>query len=243
METLSALLYLVASVCFIMALRGLSSPETSRQGNFFGMAGMTIAVLTTLALPIVQSYWMIVLGIAIGGGIGYVIAKKIEMTALPQLVAAFHSLVGLAAVFVALSAFYSPEAYGIGVPGAIAKGSLVEMALGTAIGAITFTGSIVAFAKLQGLVTGKPLVFPFQHHLNAALGVLTILLIVWLVQSNADAPMWLIVAVSLALGLLLILPIGGADMPVVISMLNSYSGWAAAGIGFTLQNNLLIVTG
>ncbi|MDW7597548.1 NAD(P)(+) transhydrogenase (Re/Si-specific) subunit beta, partial [Azospirillum brasilense] len=243
METLSALLYLVASVCFIMALRGLSSPETSRQGNFFGMAGMTIAVLTTLALPIVQSYWMIVLGIAIGGGIGYVIAKKIEMTALPQLVAAFHSLVGLAAVFVALSAFYSPEAYGIGVPGAIAKGSLVEMALGTAIGAITFTGSIVAFAKLQGLVTGKPLVFPFQHHLNAALGVLTILLIVWLVQSNSSVAMWIIVLVALALGFLLILPIGGADMPVVISMLNSYSGWAAAGIGFTLQNNLLIVTG
>ncbi|CAO3446301.1 NAD(P) transhydrogenase subunit beta (EC 1.6.1.2) [Azospirillum argentinense] len=243
METLSALLYLVASVCFIMALRGLSSPETSRQGNFFGMAGMTIAVLTTLALPIVQSYWMIVLGIAIGGGIGYVIAKKIEMTALPQLVAAFHSLVGLAAVFVALSAFYSPEAYGIGVPGAIAKGSLVEMALGTAIGAITFTGSIVAFAKLQGLVTGKPLVFPFQHHLNAALGVLTILLIVWLVQSNSGVAMWIIVLVALALGFLLILPIGGADMPVVISMLNSYSGWAAAGIGFTLQNNLLIVTG
>ncbi|CAO3447243.1 NAD(P) transhydrogenase subunit beta (EC 1.6.1.2) [Azospirillum argentinense] len=243
METLSALLYLVASVCFIMALRGLSSPETSRQGNFFGMAGMTIAVLTTLALPIVQSYWMIVLGIAIGGGIGYVIAKKIEMTALPQLVAAFHSLVGLAAVFVALSAFYSPEAYGIGVPGAIAKGSLVEMALGTAIGAITFTGSIVAFAKLQGLVTGKPLVFPFQHHLNAGLGILTILLIVWLVQSNSGVAMWIIVLVALALGFLLILPIGGADMPVVISMLNSYSGWAAAGIGFTLQNNLLIVTG
>ena len=243
MESLSALLYLVASVCFIMALRGLSSPETSRQGNLFGMAGMTIAVLTTLALPIVQSYWMIVLGIAIGGGIGYVIAKKIEMTALPQLVAAFHSLVGLAAVFVALSAFYSPEAYGIGVPGAIAKGSLVEMALGTAIGAITFTGSIVAFAKLQGLVTGKPLVFPYQHHLNAGLGVLTVLLIIWLVQSNSGAAMWIIVLVALALGFLLILPIGGADMPVVISMLNSYSGWAAAGIGFTLQNNLLIVTG
>ena len=243
METLSALLYLVASVCFVMALRGLSSPETSRQGNLFGMVGMTIAILTTLALPIVQSYWMIVLGIAIGGGIGYVIAKKIEMTALPQLVAAFHSLVGLAAVFVALSAFYSPEAYGIGVPGAIAKGSLVEMALGTAIGAITFTGSIVAFAKLQGLVTGKPLVFPYQHHLNAALGVLTILLILWLVQSNASVAMWLIVLVALALGFLLILPIGGADMPVVISMLNSYSGWAAAGIGFTLQNNLLIITG
>ncbi|MCW2236878.1 NAD(P)(+) transhydrogenase (Re/Si-specific) subunit beta [Azospirillum canadense] len=243
METLSALLYLVASICFIMALRGLSSPETSRQGNLYGMVGMTIAILTTLALPIVQSYWMIVLGIAIGGGIGYVIAKKIEMTALPQLVAAFHSLVGLAAVFVALSAFYSPEAYGIGVSGAIAKGSLVEMALGTAIGAITFTGSLVAFAKLQGLVTGKPLVFPFQHHLNAGLGVLTILLILWLVQSNASVAMWLIVLVALALGFLLILPIGGADMPVVISMLNSYSGWAAAGIGFTLQNNLLIITG
>ena len=243
METLSALLYLVASICFIMALRGLSSPETSRQGNLYGMVGMTIAILTTLALPIVQSYWMIVLGIAIGGGIGYVIAKKIEMTALPQLVAAFHSLVGLAAVFVALSAFYSPAAYGIGVPGAIAKGSLVEMALGTAIGAITFTGSLVAFAKLQGLVTGKPLVFPFQHHLNAGLGVLTILLILWLVQSNSSMAMWLIVLVALALGFLLILPIGGADMPVVISMLNSYSGWAAAGIGFTLQNNLLIITG
>ncbi len=243
METLSALLYLVASICFIMALRGLSSPETSRQGNLYGMVGMTIAILTTLASPIVQSYWMIVLGIAIGGAIGYVVAKKIEMTALPQLVAAFHSLVGLAAVFVALAAFYSPEAYGIGSAGAIAKGSLVEMALGTAVGAITFTGSIVAFAKLQGLVTGKPLVFPMQHPLNAALGVLTVLLIVWLVQSNATAAMWLIIAVSLALGFLLILPIGGADMPVVISMLNSYSGWAACGIGFTLQNNLLIITG
>ncbi len=243
MEILSSLLYLVASICFIMALRGLSSPETSRQGNIYGMVGMTIAILTTLASPIVQSYWLIVLGIAIGGGIGYVVAKKIEMTALPQLVAAFHSLVGLAAVFVALAAFYSPEAYGIGSAGAIAKGSLVEMALGTAIGAITFTGSIVAFAKLQGLVTGKPLVFPMQHPLNAALGLLTLLLIVWLVQSNSTGAMWLIVIVALALGFLLILPIGGADMPVVISMLNSYSGWAACGIGFTLQNNLLIITG
>ncbi len=243
METLSALLYLVASICFIMALRGLSSPETSRQGNIYGMVGMTIAILTTLASPIVQSYWLIVLGIAIGGAIGYVVAKKIEMTALPQLVAAFHSLVGLAAVFVALAAFYSPEAYGIGSAGAIAKGSLIEMALGTAVGAITFTGSIVAFAKLQGLVTGKPLVFPMQHPLNAALGVLSVLLIVWLVQSNSTVAMWLIIIVALALGFLLILPIGGADMPVVISMLNSYSGWAACGIGFTLQNNLLIITG
>ncbi|MGQ9372207.1 NAD(P)(+) transhydrogenase (Re/Si-specific) subunit beta, partial [Azospirillum sp. A39] len=171
------------------------------------------------------------------------VAKKIVMTALPQLVAAFHSLVGLAAVCVALAAYYSPEAYGIGVPGAIAMGSLIEMSLGTAIGAITFTGSVVAFAKLQGLVTGKPLVFPMQHPLNAALGVLTVLLIAWLVASNSDAALWLIVLVSLALGFLLILPIGGADMPVVVSMLNSYSGWAAAGIGFTLQNNLLIVTG
>ncbi|MGQ9372208.1 NAD(P)(+) transhydrogenase (Re/Si-specific) subunit beta, partial [Azospirillum sp. A39] len=171
------------------------------------------------------------------------IAKKIVMTALPQLVAAFHSLVGLAAVCVALSAFYSPEAYGIGVPGAVAMGSLIEMSLGTAIGAITFTGSVVAFAKLQGLVSGKPLVFPMQHPLNAALGVLTVLLIVWLVASNSGVALWLIVLVALALGFLLILPIGGADMPVVISMLNSYSGWAAAGIGFTLQNNLLIITG
>lgn len=243
METISALLYLVAAVCFIMALRGLSSPETSREGNIYGMVGMTVAVLTTLALPVVKSYWLIVLGIAIGGAVGYVIAKRIVMTALPQLVAAFHSLVGLAAVFVAVAAFYSPEAYGIGVRGAIAKGSLIEMALGAAIGAVTFTGSIVAFAKLQGLVTGKPLVFKGQHPLNAALGVLTILLVVALVSSNSGVALWAIVLVALALGFLLILPIGGADMPVVISMLNSYSGWAAAGIGFTLQNNLLIITG
>jgi H+-translocating NAD(P) transhydrogenase subunit beta len=243
MTTLSALLYLVAGVCFIMALRGLSSPETSRQGNIYGMVGMTVAVLTTLALPVVKSYWLIILGVAIGGAIGYVIAKRIVMTALPQLVAAFHSLVGLAAVFVAVAAFYSPEAYGIGVRGAIAKGSLIEMALGAAIGAITFTGSIVAFAKLQGLVTGKPLVFKGQHQLNAGLGVLTLLLIIALVSSNSGLAMWAIVLVAFALGFLLILPIGGADMPVVISMLNSYSGWAAAGIGFTLQNNLLIITG
>jgi NAD(P) transhydrogenase subunit beta len=243
METLSALLYLVASICFIMALRGLSSPETSREGNLYGMVGMVIAILTTLAMPLVVSYSMIVAGIAIGGGVGFVIARKIQMTALPQLVAAFHSLVGLAAVLVALAAFYSPEAYGIGLPGAIAQGSLIEMSLGTAIGAITFTGSIVAFAKLQGLVSGKPLVFPMQHQVNAGLGLLTLALILILVQTNAGLAMWLIVIVSLALGFLLILPIGGADMPVVISMLNSYSGWAACGIGFTLQNNLLIITG
>jgi H+-translocating NAD(P) transhydrogenase subunit beta len=243
METLSALLYLAAAVCFIMALRGLSSPETSRQGNLFGMAGMAIAIVTTLALPVVRSYSLIVLGIIIGGAIGYVIAKRIVMTALPQLVAAFHSLVGLAAVLVALSAFYAPESYGIGIRGAIHVGSLIEMSLGIAIGAITFTGSVVAFLKLQALITGKPLVFPFQHPINAALGILLFVLVVILCATNSAAALWLIILAALALGFLLILPIGGADMPVVISMLNSYSGWAAAGIGFTLQNNLLIVTG
>ena len=243
METLSTLAYLTASVCFILALRGLSSPESAREGNRFGIAGMVIAIATTLVQPIVASYWVIVAGIAIGGAIGAVIARQIKMTALPQLVAAFHSLVGLAAVCVAAAAFYSPESYGIGVPGHIKAGSLIEMSLGTAIGAITFTGSIVAFAKLQGLLTGKPLVFPLQHPLNAGLGVLTFALIFLLCTTNATWMFWAIVLVALALGFLLILPIGGADMPVVISMLNSYSGWAACGIGFTLQNNLLIITG
>ena len=242
-ENLSAFLYLIASVCFIMALRGLSSPTTARAGNFYGIAGMVIAILTTLATPHVVSYWMIILGIVIGGAVGTYIAQNIQMTALPQLVAAFHSLVGLAAVCVAAAAFYAPEAYGIGVPGAIHTSNLVEMGLGTAIGAITFTGSVVAFGKLQGLITGKPLVFPYQHPLNAGLGILLVLLLVWFASGESAAAFWLIVLVSLALGFLLILPIGGADMPVVISMLNSYSGWAAAGIGFTLGNPLLIVTG
>ncbi len=235
--------YLVAAVLFIMALRGLSSPETARAGNMYGIAGMVIAIGTTLLLPDVVSYPLIIVGILIGGTIGTLIARQIQMTALPQLVAAFHSLVGLAAVLVAAAAFYAPEAYGIGIRGDIAIGSLIEMAIGVAIGAITFTGSIVAFAKLQGLVTGTPLVFPLQHPLNAALGILTIVLIVWMCMTQSEVPFWLIVLVSLALGFLLILPIGGADMPVVVSMLNSYSGWAAAGIGFTLQNNLLIITG
>jgi len=242
-ETLSALLYLVASICFIMALRGLSSPVTSRAGNFYGIAGMVIAILTTLAGPTVVSYWMIILGIVIGGSIGAYTARKIEMTALPQLVAAFHSLVGLAAVCVALSAFYAPDAYGIGEAGNIRAGSLIEMGLGTAIGAITFTGSIIAFAKLQGLVSGKPLQFTGQHYLNAGLGILVFVLLGFLIASQSTALFWLLIVVSLALGLLLILPIGGADMPVVISMLNSYSGWAACGIGFTLENSLLIITG
>jgi len=242
-ENLAALLYLVASVCFIMALRGLSSPTSARGGNLFGIVGMVIAVGTTLALPIVTGYIGIVVGIAIGGAIGTFIALRIQMTALPQLVAAFHSLVGLAAVCVAAAAYYAPDAYNIGTVGAIHRSSLVEMSLGTAIGAITFTGSVVAFAKLQALISGKPLMFPGQHLLNAALGVLLVALIVLFVLNQSWIYFWLIVLLSFALGLLLILPIGGADMPVVISMLNSYSGWAACGIGFTLANALLIVTG
>ncbi|HSD35078.1 MAG TPA: NAD(P)(+) transhydrogenase (Re/Si-specific) subunit beta [Alphaproteobacteria bacterium] len=242
-ETLTALAYLVAAVCFIMALRGLSSPETSRAGNIYGMVGMAIAIVTTLLLPEVESYWLILIGIVIGGAIGTAIALRIQMTALPQLVAAFHSLVGMAAVFVAAAAFLYPEAYGIGVEGDIRRASLVEMSLGTAIGAVTFSGSVVAFAKLQGLVSGKPLVFPGQHLLNAALGVLLIALIVWFVSDQPPAAFWLLTLLAFALGFLIIVPIGGADMPVVISMLNSYSGWAACGIGFTLENSLLIITG
>jgi NAD(P) transhydrogenase subunit beta len=239
----ASLLYLVASICFIMSLRGLSSPETARGGNFYGMAGMAIAIATTLMLPQTSSFGLIAAGILIGGAIGTFVALRIEMTALPQLVAAFHSLVGLAAVFVAAATLYSPQSFGIGIPGAIKAASLVELALGTAIGAITFTGSIVAFAKLQGLVSGAPLQFPMQHPLNAVLGVLIVANIVWLSMTGTPLAFWTLVILSLAVGFLLILPIGGADMPVVVSMLNSYSGWAACGIGFTLQNSLLIVTG
>ena len=242
-ENLAALLYLVASVCFIMALRGLSSPETARRGNLYGIVGMAIAIATTMATPDVVSYGTILAGIVIGGAAGTVIAIRIQMTALPQLVAAFHSLVGLAAVFVAGAAFTTPEAYGIGTVGTIKPASLVEMSLGAAIGAVTFTGSVIAFGKLQGLITGNPLVFPLQHPLNAALGLALVGCIAWFAMGQSPLAFWLIVALSLLLGFLLILPIGGADMPVVISMLNSYSGWAACGIGFTLHNNLLIVTG
>src|SRR5689334_4080368 len=233
-ESLSAFLYLVASVCFIMTLRG---------GNIYGIAGMAIAIITTFATPQVVSYWLIIVGILIGGAIGTYIAREIQMTALPQLVAAFHSLVGLAAVCVATAAFYAPSAYGIGTEGAIEQGSLIEMGLGTAIGAITFTGSIIAFGKLQGLITGAPLVFPGQHPLNALLGVLLVAILVWFVFAQPPGAFWALVVLSFLLGFLLILPIGGADMPVVISMLNSYSGWAACGIGFTLANSLLIITG
>ena len=241
--TLAAFFYLGASVCFIMALRGLSSPESARSGLFYGIAGMAVAIGTTLALPIVQSYGWIVGALAVGGIVGAVIARRIQMTALPQLVAGFHSLVGLAAVCVAAAAFYAPQEFGIGKIGAINAGSLVEMGLGVAIGAITFTGSIVAFAKLQGLVTGAPLIFKGQHMLNALLGLSIIALIGVLIWHQDVSIFWALVALSLLVGFLLILPIGGADMPVVVSMLNSYSGWAACGIGFTLGNNLLIVTG
>jgi len=241
--TLTGFAYLAASVCFIMALRGLSSPELARQGNLFGIVGMVIAVATTLAQPDVLSYGTILIAVVIGGAVGTVVARKIQMTALPQLVAAFHSLVGMAAVFVAAAAFYNPEAYGIGTLGNIKTASIIEMSLGTAIGAITFSGSVIAFAKLQGIMSGAPITFKFQHHLNAAIGIAIVLLVVALIVSQSATAFWLLVALSFLIGFLIIVPIGGADMPVVISMLNSYSGWAAAGIGFTLSNPALIVTG
>ena len=242
-QEIAAYGYLIAAICFIMALRGLSSPVTSRQGNLYGIVGMVIAIGVTVATPGVVSPWLIVGGLVVGGSIGAFVAWRIHMTALPQLVAAFHSLVGLAAVFVAAAAFVSPDAFGIGAPGKIKMQSLIEMGLGTVIGAITFTGSIVAFAKLQGLVSGSPLVFRGQHPINALLGVLLVVLMVWFAMKGHPITFILLVALSLVLGFMLILPIGGADMPVVVSMLNSYSGWAAAGIGFTLGNTALIVTG
>jgi NAD(P) transhydrogenase subunit beta len=242
MEIISTLAYLVSAVCFIMALRGLSGPETARLGVLFGIGGMAIAIITTLFLA-AHSWGLIVLGIAIGGTVGTVIAKKIEMTALPQLVAAFHSLVGLAAVLVGIAAFFNPEAYGIGTIGNIHTGSMIELSLGLVIGAVTFTGSIIAFGKLQGIVTGKPVTFAFQHMLNAIIGIVLVGLIVTLVINSDVNVFWALVILSALLGILMIIPIGGADMPVIVSMLNSYSGWAAAGIGFTLENNLLIITG
>jgi NAD(P) transhydrogenase subunit beta len=240
---ISALSYLVSSICFILALQGLSSAKTSQRGLTLGIVGMVLAIATTLASPIVTSYGWIITGVIVGGVIGTVIAKKIQMTALPQLVAAFHSLVGLAAVCVAAAALMEPAAFNIGFVGAIHGGSLVEMGLGVSIGAITFTGSVVAFAKLQGLVSGNPLMFKGQHPLNAMLGIGLVVLIALFAMTESHSLFWAITFVSLLLGFLLILPIGGADMPVVISMLNSYSGWAAAGIGFTLANSLLIITG
>jgi len=245
-HTLSTLAYLVASVLFILALKGLSHPSTSRRGNIMGMVGMGIAILATLATPgmRVGGIGLILAGLAIGGAVGAVIANRIQMTSLPQLVAAFHSLVGLAAVFVAAAALYAPVSFGIGTPGHIHAQSLVEMSLGLAIGAITFSGSVIAFAKLDGRMSGAPILFRGQHLLNAGLGILLVVLIGIFVATGGPTPLfWLIALLSFALGFLLIIPIGGADMPVVVSMLNSYSGWAAAGIGFTIGNLLLIVTG
>jgi len=245
---LAAFLYLVAGVLFILSLRGLSSPASSRQGNFLGMAGMVIAIVTTLAAhppADVLGWILVILGIAIGGSIGAVIAKRVPMTSMPELVAAFHSLVGMAAVLVAAGAFYAPEAFGIldPVTKKIVGASLVEMSLGVAIGALTFTGSIIAFAKLSGRMSGAPIILPFRHIINIVLAILLVVFIVGLVKTGSAVDFWLITILALVLGALLIIPIGGADMPVVISMLNSYSGWAAAGIGFTLGNSALIITG
>jgi H+-translocating NAD(P) transhydrogenase subunit beta len=242
---LTAFFYLVAAVCFILALRGLSSPETARQGNLFGMAGMAVAVLTTLANPVVVSYGLILLGIVIGGAIGAVVARQIPMTAMPQLVAGFHSLVGLAAVLVAAAALNAPEAYGITEPltNDIRAANRVEMGLGVVIGALTFTGSIIAFGKLQALIPSAPVLLPQRHLINLAIGAAIVVLLIVFAATQSQLVFWLMTLLALAIGVLLIVPIGGADMPVVISMLNSYSGWAAAGIGFTLANPLLIITG
>src|SRR5512132_3653654 len=243
---LVALLYLAAGVLFILALRGLSSPETSRQGNLFGMVGMAIAMVTTLAShpPADLGAWgLVVLGLAIGGSTGAVIARRVPMTAMPELVAAFHSLVGMAAVLVAAGALYAPGAFDIGAVGAIHASSLIEMSLGAAIGAVTFTGSVIAFLKLSGRMSGAPIILPARHAINIALAVAIVALIVFFARTESHLALLLRSFAAFAFGVLIIIPIGGADMPVVISMLNSYSGWAAAGIGFTLGNSALIITG
>ncbi len=243
---IAALLYLISGILFILSLRGLSSPATSRQGNRYGMIGMGIAIATTLLyrLPSGLSSWLlVVVGIAIGGGIGAWRARTVQMTAMPQLVAFFHALVGLAAVLVAAGALYAPQAFGIGVKGSIHGASLIEMSIGAAIGALTFTGSIIAFLKLDGRMSGKPILLPQRHLINIGLAVALLALVALFTVTELHVVFWMIILVALALGVLLIVPIGGADMPVVVSMLNSYSGWAAAGIGFTLGNLALIITG
>jgi NAD(P) transhydrogenase subunit beta len=249
---LAAVLYIVSGVLFILALRGLSSPETSRRGNNMGMVGMAIAVLTTLATLFSQgkldtiTIGLIVAGIAVGGGVGAVIARKVPMTSMPQLVAAFHSLVGLAACLVAVAAIYTPDAYGIADDvGGVKLESLIELSLGLAIGAITFAGSIIAFAKLNGNMSGAPILLPGRHILNGLIALTIVAMIVILVISGGTATLafWAVFGLSLIIGVTLIIPIGGADMPVVVSMLNSYSGWAAAALGFTLENTTLIITG
>ncbi len=246
MQNFANLLYLVSGVLFILALRGLSHPTTSRQGNMFGMAGMAIAVFTTILIspPATGTGWLLlIVGLGIGGGIGAYAANKVQMTQMPELVAFFHALVGLSAVFVAAAALYAPQAFGIGAIGSIKKASLIEMGLGVAIGAITFTGSVIAFLKLNGRMSGKPILLPSRHLINVALGGALVVLLGIFMATESAFIFWLIVLVSFVLGVTLIIPIGGADMPVVVSMLNSYSGWAAAGIGFTLGNLALIITG
>ena len=242
---LAAFLYLISGVLFILALRGLSSPETSRQGNLFGILGMVIAIIVTFLTigSFSKGFIYVLIFLSIGGIIGSIVAFKIPMTAMPQLVAGFHSLVGLAAVFVAISAFLKPEVFNLGTLGNIKTASLVEMSLGASIGAITFSGSVIAFLKLQGIMSGSPIVFKGQHILNGLIGISIAFSIAYLSMSQISQLFWILILISFLVGFLLIIPIGGADMPVVISMLNSYSGWAAVGIGFTLENTALIITG
>jgi len=243
-QNATSLAYLTASVLFILSLKGLSSPETARRGNLAGMLGMAIAVITTLLTPGVVGYGPILAMLVLGGTIGAVVARRIPMTSMPELVAAMHSLVGLAAVLIAVAAYLNPHEYGIALPGGgIATGSLVEMVVGAFVGAITFTGSVVAFGKLKGTFGSNPLMFHGQHLLNLLLGLTMVGTTIWFCTHPSLAPFLVVIALALALGVLLIIPIGGADMPVIVSMLNSYSGWAAAGIGFTLGNHLLIITG
>ena len=242
---LAASLYLVSGILFILALRGLSSPETSRRGNLFGILGMALAITVTFLFVdiLFSGLLFIICALAIGGSIGSIIAYRVSMTAMPQLIAGFHSFVGLAAVLVALSAFYNPEAFELGTLNNIKTASLIEMSIGASIGAITFTGSVIAFLKLQGLMSGTPITFKGQHFINLLIGIGIISLIIYVTINQSSHIFWILIIISFLVGVLLIIPIGGADMPVVISMLNSYSGWAAAGIGFTLENTALIITG
>jgi NAD(P) transhydrogenase subunit beta len=242
---LSAVFYLISGILFILALRGLSSPDTARQGNYLGIAGMIIAIVVTFLSVgnFSTSLVYVIIFLVIGGAIGAFIAFKIPMTAMPELVAGFHSLVGLAAVFVAIAAYLNPEAFNLGNIGNIKLASLIEMSIGASVGAITFSGSIIAFLKLRGIMSGSPITFSGQHFLNLTLGIAIFVLIFYLCKTQSDNIFWTVIAISFLVGVLLIIPIGGADMPVVISMLNSYSGWAAAGIGFTLENTALIITG
>lgn len=243
MSSFIDLLSLAAALCFIFALKFLSDAKTASNGNYVGIAGMILAVISASCSHLISNYSTIIFGIIVGGTIGIIIAKKISMTSLPQLIAGFHSLVGIAAVFVALSAFYTPTIFGIAIGTQIKTQSLIEMGLGATIGALTFTGSLVAFGKLQGLIPSKPIILPERHLINIALILLTLLLLCIFIATSSGFALWLIIIAAAILGVLGIIPIGGADMPVVISMLNSYSGWAACGIGFTLQNTLLIITG